>query len=251
MNSQKIKINLEKMLRFKDYRIYYDNKYILKFLLTEIMKDEIYRFSSSSKSPTIIDCGSNIGLSILYFKMLYPTSNIIAFEPHDRNFEILTQNISSNKITDVELYKLALSDTKSEDCKFWSDFRIGGDTLSGTIIEDLSHLDNFSETHVKADKLSHYITEPVDFLKLDIEGAEVNVLRDISSKLHLVNEIFVEVHSIGSLKESVVEIKKILEDHDFSVSVLGNVFSGSNLYEYIEWFENSGIELSSIKAKRK
>jgi FkbM family methyltransferase len=43
--------------------------------------------------PVIIDCGGNIGLSVLYFKYLFPNSVITVFEPSPPVFEILKENI--------------------------------------------------------------------------------------------------------------------------------------------------------------
>lgn len=67
------------------------NKKIYKFKLNlpdapsfvyqfkEIFFDEIYKFKTQKNNPIIIDCGANAGISILYFKKLYPNSEIIAY----------------------------------------------------------------------------------------------------------------------------------------------------------------------------
>src|SRR5688572_8635835 len=47
---------------------------------SEIFKRGIYRFETPSESPQIIDCGANIGLSVIYFKRLFPAARITAFE---------------------------------------------------------------------------------------------------------------------------------------------------------------------------
>src|SRR5688572_20822569 len=47
---------------------------------SEIFKREIYRFTTVNNAPKIIDCGANIGLSVIYFKRLYPAAKIVAFE---------------------------------------------------------------------------------------------------------------------------------------------------------------------------
>ncbi len=60
--------------------------------LEEIFIDEIYKLNLEEKA-TIIDCGANIGLSILYLKRQTPTAHIIAFEPDEKNFSILEKNI--------------------------------------------------------------------------------------------------------------------------------------------------------------
>src|SRR5688572_17057445 len=45
----------------------------------EIFVEEVYKFKAESDHPVILDCGANIGLSLVYFKKLYPNAHIIAF----------------------------------------------------------------------------------------------------------------------------------------------------------------------------
>ena len=49
--------------------------------------------SNLNKGSYVIDCGANIGMSITYFKRLYPKSKIIGFEPDPKIFETLKKNI--------------------------------------------------------------------------------------------------------------------------------------------------------------
>ena len=53
---------------------------------------ELYRFTTTEDIPRIIDCGASIGLTSCYFKHLYPKSDIVAFEPDPRVFEVLKRN---------------------------------------------------------------------------------------------------------------------------------------------------------------
>src|SRR5215471_7593686 len=62
------------------------------WMYREIFDLEIYRFNAKTKRPYIIDCGANIGLSVLYFKQLYPESQIVAFEPDEAVFAVLSRN---------------------------------------------------------------------------------------------------------------------------------------------------------------
>ena len=61
--------------------------------LEEIFEEEVYRFQTENKTPLIIDCGANIGLSVLYFRRLFPNAKIIAFEPDEGIFKILQKNM--------------------------------------------------------------------------------------------------------------------------------------------------------------
>ena len=47
---------------------------------------------------------------------------------------------------------------------------------------------------VNAARLKDYLTQRVDFLKIDIEGAEYQVMKDIQDRLHLVDHLFLEYH---------------------------------------------------------
>src|ERR1022692_4839219 len=74
------------------------------FSYDEIFKNEIYKFISKSDCPIIVDCGSNIGLSLIYFKQLYPNSSIIAFEPDPKIFQAMTSNIKSFGLNNITPY---------------------------------------------------------------------------------------------------------------------------------------------------
>src|SRR3989344_6241937 len=49
-------------------------------MFEEIFIQKQYYFDSRNRRPLIVDCGSNIGLSVVFFKILYPEAKIIAFE---------------------------------------------------------------------------------------------------------------------------------------------------------------------------
>ena len=68
--------------------INYKRPYELLHTYRELFCKEMYQFNSLSDEPVILDCGSNIGLSVLYFKTIYPKAKVWAFEPDAANFEI-------------------------------------------------------------------------------------------------------------------------------------------------------------------
>ena len=74
----------------------------------DIFNVGIYEFSPGNKNPLIIDCGSNMGLSILFFSKEYPNSRIIAFEPDESVLPYLERDIESQNLLNVELHKKAV-----------------------------------------------------------------------------------------------------------------------------------------------
>ena len=150
---------------------------------TEIFENEIYRFHASQIKHTIIDCGANIGLSVLFFSHNYPDHKIIAFEPDEHVFPLLQQNVRNYGLHNVQLIQSAVWDTE-EVQQFYTDHGMGG--RIGTAYK------TNRPSKVSAVRLRNLLNEDVDFLKLDIEGAEYRVLSDCSELLEKVNHLFFE-----------------------------------------------------------
>ncbi len=70
-------------------------------------------------------------------------------------------------------------------------------------------------TEIKTTRLIHYLDNPIDFLKIDIEGAEYCVLQDCKDALGKVQNLFVEYHSFVNQEQKLDEILKILKKAGF------------------------------------
>ena len=90
-----------------------------------IFVQEIYRFEARSDSPVILDCGANIGLSVLYLKELHPSARITAFEPDPVAFQTLEHNVACRGYTNIRLEPKAVW-TASTDLLFAPDGADGG-----------------------------------------------------------------------------------------------------------------------------
>jgi FkbM family methyltransferase len=171
----------------------------------EIFVDEIYKFNSENKEPIIFDCGANVGTSCLYFKQLFPNAKIKAFEADPMIANVLKSNLAKNGISDVEVINKAV----------WIDdggIEFGSEGADGGSI-------NASGNKIKIDsiRLQDFLDkEPeVDLLKIDIEGAEYEVLKDCANSLSNVKNIFVEYHSWNSSTQKLSEILEVLEMNNF------------------------------------
>lgn len=229
---------------------HYTNKETFDFLYEEIFIKETYKFTTEKKAPIIIDCGSNIGISILYFKNKYPHAKILAFEPHKHNVEILKENISSNNLNDVVIVDKAVSHLSCDSCDFWGDFSENGDTLGGTINKEYSNQSNLVKSKVNSVCLSEYITEEIDLLKLDVEGVEDSVLLEIEHKLYLVDRIHIEVHFKKFSTKEITEVCDILKRNNFSITTLKPEYSPIHKKAFDLWSEETGIDVMNIYAKR-
>lgn len=209
-----------KSKKISSFKVFYRNEDEFKRIYKEIFINWEYKFSATTKNPFILDCGSHIGLSILYFKSIYPDSEIIGFEPNPENFQILQKNIKENKLSDTKVFNWALSDKEGSTDLYVSFEKNGPWTWGDTIIYNMwGDENNDKKVSVKTVKLSKYINKPVDFIKIDIEGSEQNVLEEIENKLHLIKEVAMEYHGTktGIKINDYSVIKHIFEKNGFSI----------------------------------
>ncbi|MBB05374.1 MAG: FkbM family methyltransferase [Pseudooceanicola sp.] len=182
----------------------------------EIFEQHIYKFKTKKNEPYIIDGGANIGLATIYLKLLYPSSNILAFEPDAEIFNILKKNIESYALKSVELIQKGIwkEDTTIQ---FKSEGADAG--LIASLDKTVAATNSISVLSLKP-----YLNRTVDFLKLDIEGAETEVLKDIENDLGKVERIFVEYHSFVGQPQTLNVIIDILTKAKFRIymSIPGN-----------------------------
>ena len=171
----------------------------------EIFIDEIYKFKTNNNPPYIIDCGSNYGTSILYFKKLYPNANIIGIEADPNIFKILESNILKRSFKDIHLYNSAISNTSG-----FIDFYIEGADGGRTYNNSQSQ----KTIKVKTMNLNKIINKEVDFLKMDIEGAEADVICNLKN-LKKVKQLFIEYHSFSDAKQTLGPLLSTLTENGF------------------------------------
>lgn len=196
--------NQENSMPYKNGQIWFKNAWEMMHSYRQLVRDEVYRFRADNERPYIIDCGANIGLSTLYFKWLYPQARVVAFEPDGDNVALLQKNIASYGMKDVSVRQEAVW-THDGHISFQSD-----GTQASKILTD-----GTGSITIPCVKLSSLLGEKVDMLKMDIEGAEYEVLKECKDLLENVRHLFVEYH--GEIPESnrLTEILEILNGAGF------------------------------------
>jgi FkbM family methyltransferase len=178
----------------------------------DIFQREIYRFEPERDPPLVLDCGANIGLSTLFFKRIAPRARIVAFEPDPDVFAVLEENVSRNGLHDVTLVRKAIS-TATGTASFTS-----GQRYEGAIVGGLT--DSPAPTvEVETVPLAAYLDEPVDFLKMNIEGVECDVLETAGSALRSVREMAIEYHHLPGRPRTLHRILALLDTQGFDYLV--------------------------------
>ncbi len=165
-------------------------------LFTEIFFKETYFIPCTDKPIRVIDCGANIGMSLLYIKIRVPHAHVLCFEPNPAALAVLEKNIEANNWeNEVQVFPYALGKEKGT-ANFFVENRVA--TSSGGRTD--SYVKNKDRTinsyTVDVDILSHHINSNVDLLKIDIEGGEFDVLEDLIAhdKLRYVATLQLEYH---------------------------------------------------------
>lgn len=197
--------------RLGSYTVNYHNLEEYHHIKREIFVDQIYYFDSADPCPLIIDAGAHIGLATLYFKKLFPTARIIAIEPNPTSFKLLEQNVWENDLQDVQCINAALVDDDRTSITLNQD--AAGKWLMTTSVRSGAWNGEQKTTPVvvPACKLAKFLQEPVEMLKMDIEGSESTVLRGARNHLGQVKNLHMEFHA--TQPKALKEMLTLLEPH--------------------------------------
>ena len=181
------------------------------------MKND-YFFETKNANVKILDCGANIGMSVLYFKMLYPNSKIIAFEPNPHAFALLKENINQNNLKDVTIYNVGLSDKPGTADFYYLPRDLA--SLKGSIS---AHCNEGQLIKITVECLSDYLKETqYDLVKIDVEGAELSILQDLvtTEVLNKSDKYIIEYHH--KMKHDASKLSHFLkpfEDYGFEYNL--------------------------------
>lgn len=191
------------------YTVNFFNEQEFHSLKREIFTNDSYYFESETEEPVIIDVGAYVGLSVLYFKQLFPNCRVLAFEPNPVAVEKLKENIFINEAEDVEIYDSAIW-TKDGFKDLYIDnsglqrYSVGSFKKGAWNGEVVS-----KKITVKTEDLTKYIKTDIDMLKLDVEGSEHQILKSIAPHLTKIKNIVVEYHPVSN--QNIHKILNMLE----------------------------------------
>ncbi|HAV93348.1 MAG: hypothetical protein CMF52_07630 [Legionellales bacterium] len=231
--------------------ISYVSDFAMNGFISDIFQTDEHRFVSQTKTPYVIDAGANTGCVTLYLKQLYPHADILCFEPDYDIFQLLQSNILRNQLLNVQAFNCALGAYDGVTHFYTSKAKHLSGGLGNSIKpvwgiqEHLSQYDTSIKVPLR--RLSTFINRPVDYLKLDVEGAESDILSEISHRLHLVKQLHVEVHCLGNQDQVLLtRLTDLLERHQFSTDVAPY---HAMLPDWIKrWTEDTNPSIWNIKA---
>ncbi len=148
------------------------------YIYSEIFVDTYYDVKLDTNKPLIIDVGANTGYFALRMKQMYPEAKIICFEPYPPCVDQIKETIEINKLKNVEIKELAVSDKAEKSKLYIHPTNIAGHSIySENVSENYVEIESVTLTHVLS------MIKPdskCDLLKLDCEGAEYPIIKSLT-----------------------------------------------------------------------
>ncbi|SRR5258708_1896226 len=204
-----------------------------------------------SKDSVVLDIGANVGLLTLPFSKQVPQGKIYAFEPDNVARESLEENIRLNKLINVIVFPFALQDDVArKSITFYKRETKDADGLTNKGLSSIEAIEKFTIETVRVPAttvdaiISNQKINHIDFIKIDVEGAEVKVLKgarntikkympiilyeysttiDILASSHNSEESFLFLKQLGYKQYEIVNERK------FRLLKQPEVISGSNI----------------------
>lgn len=180
--------------------------------------------TNRSKINTIIDAGSNIGLTSILLSKHFPGSSIICLEPDSENFKQQEKNFNANNINAHSLQMGLWKDNRK--LYLNRNFRDGKE-WSISLIEESNNDEHFIESISLNSLKERFNLSQIDLLKMDIEGSE-KVIFEVGSNtdfLSYTKFLAVEIHDEFNCRENIIDV---LRRNKFSFINSGEYLIASN-----------------------
>lgn len=157
-------------------------------ILKEIYLEKLYEpYLQGKEALTIVDCGANIGLTAQYFAPF--AKQLYAIEPAKQHIEVLKHMLEFNKIDNVTVVERALYKEDGE-MTFYHNTNSTMFSLSQAV-ENKPEDKEVVKTISLPSLFKEYNIDHVDFMKLDVEGAEQEIIGsssfdEVASKIDLI-----------------------------------------------------------------
>ena len=163
-------------------------------------------------NDVIIDVGGHIGLFSLYASQFCKTGSIFTFEPMPENFQLLSENVSLNNLSNLKIFNLAVSNSNSsrklylnEDAAGHSMFSESSQSITVNSISLKQIFDDNDIIHC-------------DFLKLDCEGSEYEIIKNLPKEYFpKIKKMIIEYHMADTHPELLSELMEILKSHNYEI----------------------------------
>ena len=194
------------------------------FINMTIREQEIIEHFNPKKNDTVVDVGAHLGrYSLISAKRVDKEGKVISIEANPLVLEKLKKNLELNQLTNTSSLNFAVFSEKTKIKLFFPTEGLKN-TIYNTVISDRSvNSERFIE--VNADTLDNILQEKdikhedVNWIKIDVEGAELEVLKGATNVLSKSKDIalLIEIHNLGDGKNLYNPIIDLLNNYNFKI----------------------------------
>src|ERR687891_1211929 len=194
------------------------------FKIMTIHEDDIIEHFTPKQGDIVVDIGAHIGLyTIISSKRVGTNGKVVAIEADPGNFEMLNRNIKLNKLANVIPLNYAVY-SKETKIKLYLPSGESGFTKYNTIMSDwVNTKDKFVE--VNANTLDYLLQsnqireEEVNWIKIDVEGAEFEVLKGAHNVLSKSKDIVLLMELHGPPDVYRPKVQELLNLYNFKIEL--------------------------------
>ncbi|HZA63367.1 MAG TPA: FkbM family methyltransferase [Nitrososphaeraceae archaeon] len=187
-----------------------------------IREDEIIEHFTPKQGDIVVDIGAHIGrYTIIGAKRVGANGKVVAIEANPSNFEMLNRNIKLNQLTNILSLNNAVY-SKETKIKLYLPGEELGHTIYNTVMSDRAkNEDKFVE--VSANTLDYFLQlkeiTDVNWIKIDVEGAEFEVLKGATNVLSKSKDIalLIEIHNLSGGTNLYRPILEFLRLYNFKI----------------------------------
>jgi FkbM family methyltransferase len=167
-----------KFLALTDGHVIPVQDFMTLYIYKEIFVDCCYDLTLNQSAPLIIDIGANSGLFALRIKQLYPSAKILCYEPFPPNFAQLQNTISINKLESVTPLQKAVGARPGHAKLFIHKKNMGGHSF---YVTETLNRDYVEVEVIDLPSILGELQQEVNLLKIDCEGAEFDILMNLTA----------------------------------------------------------------------
>lgn len=222
------------------------------------IQNELNSFFKLNNVKTVLDIGACDGLDSIKYAKLFPFSKVYSFEPLLKNFKLIERNLIKYNINNVHPVNIALSTEKGNATFYVSsgrpqeiDNNIEWDfgNKSSSLLEPNKTVEihpwlKFDEqiivkTDTVKNKMVEFNIKTIDFIHMDVQGAELMVLKGTSNYISNIKMIWLEVENIELYKNQplTADVEFFLKSNNFvKIKDTVNHIAGDQLWVNYDFF---------------
>jgi FkbM family methyltransferase len=223
-------LHLHNLILLKIYVPKYDYRFFCRnnnedYTFMTGHEDDLIKFFIPEEGDTVVDIGAHIGhYTILSSMRVGPSGKVVSIEAHRGNFDMLNRNVKLNHLNNVVTLNYAVF-SKDTKINLYLPAQESDFTIYNTVMTDRGGKDGEHFVEVDANTLDNLLqqnginAEDVNWVKIDVEGAELEVLKGSTNVLSKSKDIslLIEVHNIADGTNQYSPIMDLLDHHNFKI----------------------------------